>query len=61
MAFRSIRPFAPSATGRSSFQISEFKGLDRLSGKDKFSPARAEEMQNFIRDKVGRVKKRGGF
>lgn len=61
MAFKAIRPSIPSATARSFFNIKEFKGLDKASGEDNFSPSRAIEMQNFIRSKVGQVQKRGGF
>ncbi len=61
MAFNGIKLPIPSATSRSTFPIKEFKGLDKASGEDNFQPSRAVEMKNFIRDKVGVVKKRGGF
>lgn len=61
MAFRPIRLPIPSASARSSFTIKEFKGVDKASGEDNFSPGRAIEMQNFIRSKVGQIQKRGGF
>lgn len=61
MAFNRIKLPIPSATSRSTFSIKEFKGLDKASGEDNFMPSRAVEMKNFIRDKVGVVKKRGGF
>lgn len=61
MAFRSIRLPIPSASARSSFTIKEFKGVDKASGEDNFSPGRAIDMQNFIRSKVGQIQKRGGF
>lgn len=61
MAFRPIRLPIPPASARSSFTIKEFKGVDKASGEDNFSPGRAIEMQNFIRSKVGQIQKRGGF
>lgn len=61
MAFRALRPLGASATGRGTFNVQEFRGLDKVSGEDNFSPYRAADLENFIRDKIGQVKKRGGF
>ena len=47
--------------GEYNFSIDEFKGIDKASGEDNFSPHRAACAKNFIRDKVGQIKKRGGF
>ncbi len=61
MRFRSLGLSAPSGVELNKLAINEFKGIDKASGEDNFSPARAVSMQNFIRDKIGGVKKRGGF
>ncbi len=61
MRFNPLNLSTPGSTGLYKQTIEEFKGIDKASGEDNFSPTRAKEAQNFIRDKVGTVKKRGGF
>ena len=61
MFFKSLGLAAPSASSTYKFSVEEFKGLDKASGEDNLSPIRAVNLENFIRDKVGQVKKRGGF
>lgn len=61
MRFNPLNLSTPGSTELYKHTIEEFKGIDKASGEDNFSPTRAKQAQNFIRDKVGTVKKRGGF
>ena len=61
MSFRPLNFAAPASSPLYKLIIENFKGVDLVSGESNFSPSRAAELQNFIRNKVGQVKKRGGF